>query len=275
MALESTVADHYSNSNLIDKIYQGLEKLGVNRMKLTPQDLSMVDDFHIGGTEGTDLLVDHLSIDQSSNVLDVGCGIGGPARFIANLVGCRVTGIDLTSDFVNTGNELTNVVGLTEQVELVQGSALKMPFSDERFDVSYMIHVGMNIEDKKTLMAEAFRVTKPGGKFGIYDVMLTSPAEISYPLPWAETEEGNAIANPETYKNQLVAAGFTITHEEQKTEFAINFFNKVQAAMGEAGEPPPLGLHLLMGPTAKDKVANVFKLIQSGVVAPIIIVSIK
>ena len=138
-------------------------------------------------------------------------------------------GIDLTADFVNTGNSLTDRVGLSDNVKLIEASALNIPFADNSFDVSYMIHVGMNIADKDVLFSEAFRVTKPGGVFGIYDVMLLGNCELQYPLPWAVEEDGNAIASARDYISALIKAGFSLKHEDDKTDFANSFFEKMSA----------------------------------------------
>ena len=187
MSLEQTVSEHYSNKGLLGKIYKGLEKLGIDKNQLTQSDLSSFDEFHIGGSEGTLMLAEKLTMNASSSVLDIGCGIGGPARFLSSEFGCKVSGIDLTADFVNTGNSLTDQVGLSDKVKLIEASALNIPFADNSFDISYMIHVGMNIADKDALFSEAFRVTKPNGVFGIYDVMLVRNCELQYPLPVSYT----------------------------------------------------------------------------------------
>ena len=272
MSLEQTVSEHYSNKGLLDKIYKGLEKLGIDKNQLTQSDLSSFDEFHIGGSEGTLMLAEKLTITASSSVLDIGCGIGGPARFLSSEFGCKVSGIDLTADFVNTGNSLTDQVGLSDKVKLIEASALNIPFADNSFDVSYMIHVGMNIADKDVLFSEAFRVTKPGGVFGIYDVMLLGNCELQYPLPWAVEEDGNAIASATDYISALIKAGFSLKHEDDKTDFANGFFEKMSASMGTSEGPPPVGLHLLMGDLTTQKIKNMAKLIKSGIIAPKILI---
>ena len=272
MSLEQTVSEHYSNKGLLDKIYKGLEKLGIDKNQLTQSDLSSFDEFHIGGSEGTLMLAEKLTMNASSSVLDIGCGIGGPARFLSSEFGCKVSGIDLTADFVNTGNSLTDQVGLSDKVKLIEASALNIPFADNSFDVSYMIHVGMNIADKDVLFSEAFRVTKPGGVFGIYDVMLIGNYELQYPLPWAVEEDGNAIASATDYISALIKAGFSLKHEDDKTDFANNFFKKMSARTDSPESPPPVGLHLLMGDLTTQKIRNMAKLIKSGIIAPKILI---
>ena len=272
MSLEQTVSEHYSNKGLLNKMYKGLEKLGIDKNQLTQSDLSSFDEFHIGGSEGTLMLAEKLTMNASSSVLDIGCGIGGPARFLSSEFGCKVSGIDLTADFVNTGNSLTDQVGLSDKVKLIEASALNIPFADNSFDVSYMIHVGMNIADKDVLFSEAFRVTKPGGVFGIYDVMLIGNYELQYPLPWAVEEDGNAIASATDYISALIKAGFSLKHEDDKTDFANGFFEKMSASMGTSEGPPQVGLHLLMGDLTTQKIKNMAKLIKSGIIAPKILI---
>ena len=272
MSLEQTVSEHYSNKGLLDKIYKGLEKLGIDKNQLTQSDLSSFDEFHIGGSEGTLMLAEKLTMNASSSVLDIGCGIGGPARFLSSEFGCKVSGIDLTADFVNTGNSLTDQVGLSDKVKLIEASALNIPFADNSFDVSYMIHVGMNIADKDVLFSEAFRVTKPGGVFGIYDVMLLQNCELKYPLPWAVEEDGNAIASATDYISALIKAGFSLKNEDDKTDFANSFFEKISARTDSSEGPPPVGLHLLMGDLTTQKIRNMAKLIKSGIIAPKILI---
>ena len=275
MTLERTVSAHYSNNDLLEKIYIGLGKLGIVRDQLTQSDLSSVDEFHIGGSEGTLMLAEKLSINASSSVLDIGCGIGGPARLLSSKIGCDVSGIDLTADFVSTGNSLSDQVGLSDKVKLVEASALNIPFADNSFDVSYMIHVGMNIADKDVLFSEAFRVTKPGGVFGIYDVMLVRNCELQYPLPWAVKEDGNAIASATDYKSALIKAGFSLKYEDDKTDFAHGFFEKISVSMGSSKGPPPVGLHLLMGDLTQQKIKNMAQLVKSGIIAPKILIMEK
>ena len=272
MSLEQTVSEHYSNKGLLDKIYKGLEKLGIDKNQLTQSDLSSFDEFHIGGSESTLMLAEKLTMNASSSVLDIGCGIGGPARFLSSEFGCKVSGIDLTADFVNTGNSLTDQVGLSDKVKLIEASALSIPFADNSFDVSYMIHVGMNIANKDVLFSEAFRVTKPGGVFGIYDVMLLGNCELQYPLPWAVEEDGNAIASATDYISALIKAGFSLKHEDDKTDFANSFFEKMSARTDSSDGPPPVGLHLLMGDLTTQKIRNMAKLIKSGIIAPKILI---
>lgn len=263
------VADHYTHGSLTDTITTGIAEIGKTPETVTIDDLSAIDEFHIGGRAASIEFLDQMSLSSDAHVLDVGCGLGGPARFTASRYGASVTGIDLTAEFVQTGQALCQWVGLDNTIELVEGSALDMPFDDAGFDAAYMMHVGMNIADKEKLFAEVARVLKPGSTFGVYDVMQTAQDEISFPVPWAETPATSALASPEHYKGALEKAGFEVVAERNRRDFAIAFFAELAAKTQAAGGPPPLGTHILMGESRAVKVKNMADNIKAGRIAPV------
>lgn len=269
MADSNEIAEHYTHGALIDAISKGITDIGKTLETVTIDDLSAIDEFHIGGRAASIEFLDQLSLTADSHVLDVGCGLGGPARFTTTRYGCTVTGIDLTAEFVRAGKTMCRWVGLDTSVTLVEGSALDMPFDDASFDAAYMMHVGMNIADKENLFAEVARVLKPGSTFGVYDVMQTAEDEISFPVPWAETPATSALASPERYKSALEKAGFKIVAERNRREFAITFFAELAAMTQAAGGPPPLGVHVLMGESRAIKVQNMADNIKAGRIAPV------
>jgi ubiquinone/menaquinone biosynthesis C-methylase UbiE len=201
------------------------------------------------------------------HLLDVGCGLGGASRYFAHEHGCRVSGIDLTDDYVRAATALSQRVGLAGTVDYRQASALALPFGDARFDGATMLHVGMNIADKGKLCAEVRRVLKPGAAFGIYDVMRESDGEFVYPVPWSTEPATNFIATAADYKRALATAGFTVTHERSRRDFAIAFFRQLRERLAQSG-PPPLGLQIVMGATAPQKVANMVALLERGMISP-------
>ena len=272
---ETAVSTHYTQGGLLQAIETGVARLGKTPDSVTLDDLGPVDEFHIGGRGASEAFLDQLAIAPDHRVLDIGCGLGGPARFTASRYRCAVEGIDLTAEFVDTGRALNAWVGLEDQVMLVHGSALSMPYGDARFDHAYMMHVGMNIADKSGLFAEAARVLKPRGCFGIYDVMQTGDGEIAYPVPWSGTAETSSLATPGAYREGLEAAGFEIMAERNRRDFAIAFFERMAAQTQQAGGPPPLGLHLVMGQTARLKFANLVANLAAGHVAPIELIARK
>ncbi len=266
---EKSVAEHYTHGSLVAELEAGIARLGKTTETVTLDDLAPVDEFHIGGRQASEAFLDQLAIDNSHSVLDVGCGIGGASRFTADRYGTNVDGIDLTDEYIETGNTISSWVGLRDRITLRQASALEMPFSEGTFDRAYMMHVGMNIADKTALFAEIHRVMKPGGVFGVYDVMRFGDGDLAYPVPWAATPETSALAPPEAYRAALEAAGFTITAERNRREFALAFFEKMQARAAAAGGPPALGIHLLMGESRAVKVKNMLANIKDGIIAPV------
>lgn len=274
--IDSTlVSDHYTRGDLLDAIRAGIEKSGKTPATITIDDLALVDEFHIGGRVATRAFLDQLSLAGADHVLDVGCGIGGSSRFAAHAYGCRVTGVDLTDEYVATGNVLCEWVGLRDHVTLTQGNVLTLKFPDEAFDKAFMLHVGMNIADKAALAREVGRVLKPGGLFGIYDVMRIGDEPLRFPVPWATVAEGSWVASPHDYRRALTAAGFEIVHEQDRRGFALEFFERLKTQSAGRSGPPPLGLHLLMGPTALSKVQNMIENIAAGRIAPVEMIAQK
>lgn len=262
------IARHYNSGQLLRRISEGCAALGLTP-PMSPDALAAVDEFHIGGRSATAPFVTALQLSAGSRVLDLGCGIGGPARHVAATTGAYVTGIDLTPEFVETGRALTDWTGLSDRVRLVEGSVLELPLEADTMDTAYMIHVGMNIADKTGIAREAARVLRPGGVFAIYDVMQVREGRMDYPAPWAASSDQSALASPETYEAALETAGFVVTGRIDRTAFARRFFADLAAAQGSGEGPPPLGLHLIMGDDTALKVRNMVHGIQAGLIAPI------
>ena len=268
---EQSVVHHYggrpgSETDLGAAIGAALEQMDLPAGGVTVEVLGPVDEFHVGGREATLHLVDQLACADGAHLLDVGCGIGGAARLLASGPAGRVTGIDLTPAFVETGQALNQRVGLDDRVELQIGSALDLPFDDASFDGAVMLHVGMNIEDKAGLMAEVARVLRPGTCFGVYDLMRVADGEPDHPVPWASGPATSHLGSPADYCQAAAAAGFEVTTVADRTAFAEAFFDRLRAA---GGARSPLGLHLLMGPETPTKVANMIAAVEAGVLAPI------
>lgn len=268
---EQLTVVHYTRAELERDILAGLAALGAGATA-TADDLAAVDEFHMGGRAATLELAAVLPLTPATRVLDIGAGIGGAARHLAAAHGCRVTGIDLTPDYVETARHLTRLVRLDDRVRFEVASAVDLPFADGSFDVAMLLHVGMNVADKARLAAEAHRVLAPGGSFAVYDVMRTGPGELGFPVPWATTPATSFLAAPEDYRAILAAAGFRIASERRRTELALATFRAMRERLATSG-PPPLGLHLLMGETAREKVANIMAGLECGAIAPVELVA--
>jgi SAM-dependent methyltransferase len=270
---EDCVAQHYAQGGLEQAILDALLASGKDLDRLTPGDLSPVDEFHTGGREATSSFAEQAGFEAGQHLLDIGCGIGGPSRFFAAERGCRVTGIDLTEDYVRTAENLSRRVGLSGKVSYRQASAIALPFEAGTFDGAYMIHVGMNIEDKAALFAGVRRVLKHGGTFALFEVMRAREGELAYPVPWAASRETSFVAPRADYRSALEGAGFEIVSVRDRSGFAGRFFAEVMARSAATGGPPLLGTHILMKDNAAQKLANLVRNLEDGLVAPTEIIS--
>jgi ubiquinone/menaquinone biosynthesis C-methylase UbiE len=271
MNLEDKVARHYHHGRLEEAILQALRASGKDVDHLRAADLSGADEFHLGWRAATVELAADLSLTTQDRVLDVGAGLGGPARFFAEARGCKVTGIDLSPEYVEVANALSSRCGLDALTSFQQGSALAQPFADASFDVATVIHVGMNIEDKAQLFRELRRVLRAGARLGVYDIMHTERGELCYPMPWAETLETSFVAAPTLYKQLLVAAGFVVEAEHDRTALTLELWKQMRERVAKEGAPP-LSLHTLMGPATPERLANVMGALESGAIAPVALI---
>ena len=265
---EKDIASHYTTDNLLERIKTALITAGKDPGSLVADDLKGVDEFHTGGVQATDDLLAQLNIPSTTRVLDIGCGIGGAARHIASNTGASVTGIDLTPDYINTANKLSDMVGMSGQTRFLAGSALNLPVADNSFDLATMFHVGMNIADKPALFRETARALTPGGTFALFDIMQTNKGDLTFPFPWAEKPDWSFVESPETYKSAATQAGFELLAERNCRDFTLEFFAKAFAAIKKNGAPPSVGIHLLMKDTAAQKLQNYVAEVNAEKLAP-------
>ena len=267
MEIEQAVARHYAHGALEETILNALAAAGKDVNRLTTKDLAPVDEFHVGGRLATVAFAEQFGLRPGIRLLDVGCGLGGAARYFASEYGCQVTGIDLSGEYVAVANALAARVGLGDRVTCRQGSALNLPFAPGSFDGAYMFHVGMNVEDKAKLFREVRRVLTPAGIFGMYDVMRLAAGDLHYPVPWTGSAEVSFVEDAASYRKLLIAEGFEVLKERNRRDFALEVFAQMKAR-GAAGAPAPLGLHIVMGASAGQKVKNMMSDITAGLIAP-------
>jgi SAM-dependent methyltransferase len=196
-------------------------------------------------------LVELLGPQAGEHIIDIGGGIGGPARWIASRFGCLVTSLDLTPEFCRAAEELNGATGLSDRVAAVEGSAVDLPFEQASFDRAYSENVVMNIADKRSFYGEAFRVLRSGGLFVFSNYGTGSAGEPYYPAPWAASAEMSFLSTVEGTRSDLLRAGFEIVVYRDKTAEVLPDLRGNRARLETQGLPK-LGLHTLMGERIRD-----------------------
>lgn len=235
--MNDAVQTHYCSegADLAAQIRAGLASAGKDLSRLTTTDLAPVDEFHIRGRQATLELAERMQLTAESHILDIGSGLGGPARTIGETYGCRVTGIDLTQPFCEAANAMSEWLGLADRVRCFHGDATALPFDDGTFDAAMTIHAGMNIPAKDALYAGARRVLKPGGLFAVYDVLQGEGGSVLHPVPWARDATHSYLSTPEEMRKLLTEAGFEILDEHDSTEASLKWFEEVKARIARSG----------------------------------------
>jgi SAM-dependent methyltransferase len=255
------VRDHYRATGLTERLKA---VLGPEQQRLTPQQLGALDQFHTRGLAATAELARLAGITADMSVLDVGSGVGGPARFLAANHGCHVTGVDLSEPFVEAARYLTGRTGQGGQVSFECASALTLPFDDGRFDAVFLQHVAMNIADRARLYREIRRVLKRGGRFATYDVVLNGgephyPVPY-YPVPWARTPATSFLLTAAATREAIEPAGFRTLVWQDDSEAARTWITQLRAA----GPPPSPNLGMVMGPDFAQLAANLGRNLMEG-----------
>ena len=238
------IAGHYGRADLGAVILAALAATGKDVDRLTPDDLEPVDQLHSRGRTATIDLAGLLALDGHERILDLGCGIGGPSRYLAESFGCRVTGLDLTPEFCRVAGMLAERTGLADKVDYRVGDALAMPFPAESFDVVWSQSVAMNIADRDRLHAEIRRVLKLGGRHAFSEVVSGPAGPPHFPVPWARDASISFLRSAEATRRGLEAAGFRLLVFEDLTADALE---RAQARMKASGAPLALGLHIVLG----------------------------
>jgi SAM-dependent methyltransferase len=250
---------HYGAHGLMERLRTALAPLAPESQPLTVVDLAPLDQFHTRGLVATAELASAAELEASMWVLDVGSGLGGPARFLASTVHCQVTGVDLSPSFVEAAAYLTERCGLSAGVDFQVGDALHLAFEDDTFDAVFLQHVAMNIQDRAALYAELRRVLTPHGRLATYD-LVQRDGDVHYPAPWARDAATSFLLTEAETRAALEAAGFTVTLWRDDTQTAIDWFQATMAA------PPasPLNLGVVMGPDFVGMAMNLARNLREG-----------
>ncbi|MET7281780.1 class I SAM-dependent methyltransferase [Kribbella sp. NPDC005582] len=240
---------------LLATIGSALDAAGLDRATLRPADLAPVDEFHIRGRAASLEILEALALTSESQVLDLGSGLGGPARTLAELTGCTVTGVDLTAEFCEVATAFSDWTGLSERTRFLVRDATATGLPDATMDAALTVHVAMNISGKHALYAEAFRVLRPGGRFVAYDVLQGEGGAVHYPVPWANDSSTSFLATPEDMRELLPAAGFEVISEVDSSDESLVWFQQMRARIQRDG-PPPVTFAAFLGDTFGQMAAN-------------------
>jgi ubiquinone/menaquinone biosynthesis C-methylase UbiE len=242
------VREHYSATDLTNRIKSTLATIAHEEQRLTVTQLAPLDQFHTRRVLATAELASAAGLDPSTRVLDLGCGIGGPARYLAATFGCKVTGVDLSPGFIDAATYLTARCGLSDRVTLQVGNALHLPFEDAVFDTVFLQHVAMNIGDRPALYAEVRRILRSGGRFVTYDLVLRD-GDVVYPAPWARDASTSFLLSEGDTRTALEQAGFKTVLWRDDTQTALDWFKAAMAGAPPSGlNPGALNLGVVMGP---------------------------
>lgn len=269
-----TIADHWAKDDVFGLIVSSLSKMSKSLEGLTVEDLAPVDHFHARGVAATAELADRLPIKAGQHIVDIGCGLGGPARYFAKRFHCNVSGVDITGPFVEAANKLTALLRMEGQVKIEHGDGQRLPYPDSSFDGAYTQHVTMNVHDRPAFFAEAYRVLKPGAFFALTEHGLGPKGSPHYPVPWSMDGSGAYLITPSETRAVLERTGFeAIVIEDTGAQYLAGYRTAIERA--EKGTLPPLGIHLLLGETASEKTRNAARNIDEGRTRPIQLISRK
>ncbi len=274
MSNDKAIADHWATGDVYARIVDAVAQTSRPLDTLTVQDLAPVDHFHARGFPATVELGDLLPIHADHHRLDIGCGLGGPARYFAHRFHCRVSGVDITLPFVEAANKLTQLLAMEDRVTIEHGNGHDLPYADGMFDGAYTQHVTMNVADRVQFFAEAYRVLKPGAFFALTEHGLGPTGEPYYPSPWSEDGRGSYLVSPVETRALLEAAGFVdIVLEDTGTKYLAAYQQALD--MAAQGALPPLGVHLLTGVTGPRKMRNAARNIEENRTHPVQVVCRK
>jgi ubiquinone/menaquinone biosynthesis C-methylase UbiE len=267
--VDERISSHYGWSGLMEAIDGELRRNGIDPQRVTIDQLAPVDNYHAYRLAGTLALARAAGITSADRVLDVGGGIGGPARQLAHRFGCRVTVLDLTAEYCAVGQTLTEWTDLTDLVSFVNASGLEMPYDAATFDVAWTQHASMNIADKAGLYREIARVVRPGGRFAFFDMLAGPNQPIHFPVPWAADPSFSFLASPAETRALIAEVGF---HE---TTWLTG--DALQEALARSDPPaddqsadPPLDSGLLNGSQSVQMGANVARNLKEARIVPVV-----
>jgi ubiquinone/menaquinone biosynthesis C-methylase UbiE len=272
---QTKIVEHYAQSGLLGRLETALRVDGADPAHPTIEALAPYDHFHGRGLEATEDMAALVTARPTDHLLDVGSGLGGPARWLSKRFGCRVTGIDLTAEFCEIAEHLTRLIGLEGRVRFLVGNALAMPFDDGTFDGAYSMFVSMNIADKAQLYREIHRVLRSGGWLVLSEIARAETGDVTYPMPWAATAAESFLSTADDTRKELRTAGFEVEQIKNDLQRALDFGARSQAMVARGEKPPYRANALIHSDFAAATLANVARAYKDGSLMPIEVVARK
>ena len=265
--------DYSAIPDLAARIMDALEQAGIPPESWTPEILAPADQIHGGGLTQTRLHAELTTIRPDMHLIDIGCGVGGPARYFATEFGCRVTGIDLTPEYIDCAITLTEKMNLSDRVSFDVGDAAELPYEDEAFDMAWALNVTMNIQDREKFYKGLHRVLKPGASFGISELGQGPGGAPYYPLTWARDPSYSFLLPPDEMRQVLESCGFRVV--EWIDEAARREAAETSPPPPEPKVETPLTIELTRGADYPDRRANSGKSAKEGRLTNVMLVAEK
>ena len=275
MSADRNVVAHYASGALLSRLNAALAEDGADPAHPSMEALAPYDQFHGRGLEATEEAAELMQAAASDHILDIGSGIGGPARYVASRFGCRVTGIDLTPEFCAVASHLTRLLGLDARVTFEVGDALAMRFPAASFAGAYSMNVSMNIADKLAFYREIHRALKPGGWLVLSEIAKGAGGDLDYPTPWAKSARTSFLATPEETRAGLREAGFDVVRLESVLERTLASYARSRAMVARGEKPPHRSVMLIHGEIAAVAMANTRSAFSDGRIVPIEVLARK
>jgi ubiquinone/menaquinone biosynthesis C-methylase UbiE len=269
MSTDCQISKYYEQGDLLTRIKAALKEDGGDPDHPTIEGLAPYDQFHGRGIEATAQIADLILAGPTDHLLDIGSGLGGPARYFATRFGCKVTGIDLTPEFCDVARHFTDVLGLHERVSFEVGNALSMPFAEDHFNGAYSMNVSMNIGDKDLFYREIHRVLKPDAWLVLSEFAKGDGKEVDYPTPWAHSACTSFLSTPNEICQGLLEAGFDVVKLENTREEALAFATRSREMVKRGEKPPHRAVLLIHAEIAREAIANSHRGLLEGRIIPI------
>ena len=274
MISKSDIENFWTRGDVFSRVHQAMSETGLINKKLEIEELFPIDQYHARGIAATVDLGKRMPISKNQKIIDIGCGLGGPARYYAKEFKCFITGIDITPSFIEIGNEFNRLTSMSDNVELLVGNGEVLNFENETFDGAYSQHVTMNISNREKFFSEAFRVLKKDSFFAFTEHGLGPEGNPIFPLPWANSLEMSFLLPPQKTISILKDTGFSDIKIIETAEKYISGYEKLIKLKSE-NKKPVLGIHVIGGDSMNERSKNSMESIKENRTLPFEIVCKK